>query len=151
MPDCLVSGEEKIQEDITNGFKPIMVIGTAGDVSTGAVDDLRSLATISKQFDLWFHIDGAYGLPAAVIPAYKSLFDGIQEADSIAIDPHKWLYAPLEAGCTLVKDPNTLTNTFSSHPVYYNFDTAGAEHATNFYEFGLQNSSCSVHLQESIG
>jgi aromatic-L-amino-acid/L-tryptophan decarboxylase len=132
--------EQKIKEDIGSGFKPIMIIGTAGDVSTGAVDDLRSLASISKQFDLWFHIDGAYGLPAAVIPSYKSLFDGIQEADSIAIDPHKWLYAPLEAGCTLVKDPNTLIHTFSSHPVYYNFDTAGAEHATNFYEFGLQNS-----------
>ncbi|HSB94160.1 MAG TPA: pyridoxal-dependent decarboxylase, partial [Flavitalea sp.] len=136
----IISLEAKIKEDIASGYRPIMVIGTAGDVSTGAVDDLRSLASICKQFDLWFHIDGAYGLPAAVVPSYRSMFDGIEEADSIAIDPHKWLYAPLEAGCTLVKDPNTLVNTFSSHPVYYNFDTAGAEHATNFYEFGLQNS-----------
>jgi glutamate/tyrosine decarboxylase-like PLP-dependent enzyme len=68
------------------------------------------------------------------------MFAGIQHADSIAIDPHKWLYAPLEAGCTLVKDPNSLINTFSSHPVYYNFDNQALEHTTNFYEYGLQNS-----------
>ena len=132
--------KETIKQDIESGFQPIMIVGTAGDVSTGAVDDLQSIASVCKEFNLWFHIDGAYGLPAAVIPSYKSLFSGIQEADSIAIDPHKWLYAPLEAGCTLVKDPNTLINTFSSHPVYYNFDNQALEHTTNFYEYGLQNS-----------
>jgi aromatic-L-amino-acid/L-tryptophan decarboxylase len=132
--------ERTIQADLTNGCQPIMVIGTAGDVSTGAVDNLSGIARICKTYDLWFHIDGAYGMPAAVIPALKDVFDGFQEADSIALDPHKWLYSPLEAGCTLVKDPNQLLETFSSHPVYYNFDQGDEVQSQNYYEYGLQNS-----------
>jgi aromatic-L-amino-acid decarboxylase len=132
--------EETIKEDIKNGCKPIMVIGTAGDVSTGVVDNLKNISAISKKFDLWFHIDGAYGIPAAVIPSLKGLFEGVSEADSIALDRHKWLYSPLEAGCTLVKNPQHLIDTFSSHPEYYNFSTTEGEIAQNYYEFGLQNS-----------
>jgi glutamate/tyrosine decarboxylase-like PLP-dependent enzyme len=132
--------EQTIIADLGNGCKPIMVIGTAGDVSTGVVDDLRGIAAVCKKYDLWFHIDGAYGMPAAVIPELKSLFDGIQEADSIALDPHKWLYSPLEAGCTLVKDPNHLIETYSSHPVYYNFSTSDEVKTQNYYEYGFQNS-----------
>lgn len=131
--------EQTIKNDLQNGCKPLMVIGTAGDVSTGAVDDLKGIAAICKNYDLWFHIDGAYGIPAAVIPELKTLFTGIEEADSIALDPHKWLYSPLEAGCTLVKDSNHLIETYSSHPVYYNF--GNDEPLTqNYYEYGLQNS-----------
>jgi aromatic-L-amino-acid decarboxylase len=132
--------EQTIKDDLKNGYKPIMVVGTAGDVSTGAVDDLRALGSICKTYNLWFHIDGAYGIPAAVIPELKTMFDGIEEADSIALDPHKWLYSPLEAGCTLVKDPNHLIETYSSHPVYYNFDNTGDVPMQNYYEYGLQNS-----------
>ncbi|CAM3330654.1 pyridoxal phosphate-dependent decarboxylase family protein [Zobellia roscoffensis] len=131
---------ETIEEDVKNGFKPIMVIGTAGDVSTGVVDDLKGISTICKDYDVWFHIDGAYGVPAAVIPKYKDLFNGLSEADSIALDPHKWLYSPLEAGCTLVKNPQHLIDTYSSHPEYYNFSKDENEIAQNFYEYGLQNS-----------
>jgi glutamate/tyrosine decarboxylase-like PLP-dependent enzyme len=129
-----------IDEDRRSGKHPFLVIGNAGDVSTGAVDDLASIATICKANDLWFHVDGAYGIPAAVIPAYQHLFNGITEADSVALDPHKWLYAPLEAGCTLVKNPQHLTDTYSSHPVYYNFDSHAEEPILNFYEYGFQNS-----------
>ena len=132
--------EQQIKKDVKKGCKPIMVIGTAGDVSTGAVDDLKTIAVICKANNLWFHVDGAYGIPAAVIPALKPLFQGIEEADSIALDPHKWLYSPLEAGCTLVKDPNHLTETFSSHPVYYNFGNHEEALTQNYYEYGLQNS-----------
>lgn len=132
--------EKAIKEDIGNGCQPIMVIGTAGDVSTGVVDDLKGIASICKTYSLWFHIDGAYGVPAAIVPKYKGLFDGIAEADSIALDPHKWLYSPLEAGCTLVKDPQHLLDTYSSHPEYYNFSQHKDEVAQNFYEYGLQNS-----------
>ncbi len=132
--------EETIKEDIANGFKPIMIIGTAGDVSTGVVDNLRGISTICKDYDLWFHIDGAYGIPAAVIPKYKNLFEGLSEADSIALDPHKWLYSPLEAGCTLVRNPQHLIDAYSSHPEYYNFNKGENEFAQNFYEYGLQNS-----------
>ncbi len=131
---------QTIKSDLKNGKKPFLVIGNAGDVSTGVVDNLSEIAAICKANDLWFHIDGAYGIPAAVIPAYKNLFDGIQEADSIALDPHKWLYAPLEAGCTLVKNPQHLIDTYSAHPVYYNFDTNADEPSLNYYEYGFQNS-----------
>ena len=132
--------ETTIQKDLRSGYHPLMVIGTAGDVSTGAVDDLKAIATLCKTYELWFHVDGAYGLPAALVPELKPLFAGIEEADSIAIDPHKWLYSPLEAGCTLVKDSHHLTDTFSSHPVYYNFDSHDEYVAHNFYEYGFQNS-----------
>ncbi|MEO6720636.1 MAG: GNAT family N-acetyltransferase [Ferruginibacter sp.] len=131
--------EQTIKQDLKNGCKPIMTIGTAGDVSTGVVDDFRGIAAICKTYDLWFHIDGAYGVPAAVIPELKDMFQGIEEADSIALDPHKWLYSPLEAGCTLVKDPTHLIETYSSHPVYYNFDKDGTK-TQNYYEYGFQNS-----------
>ena len=131
---------QTLDEDIKQGLKPFMVVGTAGDVSTGVVDDLAGIAAICKKYDLWFHIDGAYGIPAAAIPEYKQLFEGIVDADSLALDPHKWLYAPLEVGCTLVKNPQHLIDTYSSHPVYYNFGTSEDEPSLNFYEYGFQNS-----------
>lgn len=131
---------QTIASDLASGKKPFLVVGNAGDVSTGIVDNLAKIAEVCKRFDLWFHIDGAYGAPAAVIPEYKNLFDGMQEADSIAIDPHKWLYAPLEAGCTLVKNPQHLTDTYSAHPAYYNFDNSADEPYLNYYEYGFQNS-----------
>lgn len=131
---------QTIDTDIKSGKNPFLVIGTAGDVSTGVVDNLSAIAAICRTYDLWFHIDGAYGMPAAVVPELKMLFDGISEADSIAIDPHKWLYCPLEVGCTLVKDPQHLIDTFSSHPIYYNFGSNDEEPSLNYYEHGLQNS-----------
>jgi glutamate/tyrosine decarboxylase-like PLP-dependent enzyme len=79
-------------------------------------------------------------MPASAVPQQASLFEGISDADSIALDPHKWLYSPLEAGCTLVKDPNHLIQTYSSHPVYYNFNNDGEPSVRNFYEYGFQNS-----------
>ena len=131
--------ESTIHADKEQGHQPMMVVGTAGDVSTGAVDDLQGIADICHRYGLWFHIDGAYGAPAAALPELKEIFAGMHHADSIALDPHKWLYAPLEAGCALVKDPNHLLATFSSHPEYYNFSTD--EYPTlNYYEYGMQNS-----------
>ncbi|MEM5565086.1 aminotransferase class V-fold PLP-dependent enzyme [Psychroserpens sp. AS72] len=130
--------ELAITSDIKDGHDPFFVVGTAGDVSTGTVDDLEGIASICKLYDLWFHVDGAYGVPANILPELEMTFKGIKDADSIAIDPHKWLYSPLEAGCTLVKNPKHLVDAYSSHPEYYNFATENAEQ--NFYEYGLQNS-----------
>ncbi len=132
--------ERVIQDDVKNNLKPMMIIGTAGDVSTGAVDDLKGIGILCQKYDLWFHIDGAYGMPAAILPELKDSFQGLELADSIALDPHKWLYSPLEAGCTLVKNPKHLTDTFSSHPEYYNFDHGKEGSSHNFYEYGFQNS-----------
>jgi aromatic-L-amino-acid/L-tryptophan decarboxylase len=128
-----------IAQDKNEGLFPFLVAGTAGSVGTGAVDQLKELAAICKKYECWFHVDGAYGGFAAALPELKNLFQGIELADSIAIDPHKWLYSPLEAGCTLVKNENALTDAFSFHPTYYNFD-GEEEPQTNFYERGLQNS-----------
>ncbi len=132
--------EELIIKDQEDGLQPLMVVGTAGDVSTGAVDHLKGISQICKKYNIWFHIDGAYGIPAAILPENKAMFDGVAEADSIALDPHKWLYSPLEAGCTLVKDPRHLIDAFSSHPEYYNFRENGNEDAPNYFEYGFQNS-----------
>ena len=132
--------EQTIKDDLENGHQPFMVVGTAGDVSTGVIDNLEAIAATCKTHDLWFHIDGAYGIPAAVIPELKALFNGVEAADSIALDPHKWLYSPLEAGCTFVKNPKHLIDTYSSHPDYYNFDLTEEGGSLNFYEYGLQNS-----------
>lgn len=129
-----------IKADLERGYQPFMVVGTAGDVSTGVVDDLEAIASVCKTNDLWFHIDGAYGIPAAIVPELKERFKGVKEADSIALDPHKWLYSPLEAGCTLVKNPKHLIDTYSSHPEYYNFSLSEEGGALNYFEYGLQNS-----------
>ena len=95
-------------QDIEAGDRPVMVVGNAGSVSTGAVDPLPELAALCREFDLWFHVDGAYGGLAAVLPDAPAALAGLREADSVAVDPHKWLYAPLEAGCALVRDAEKL-------------------------------------------
>jgi len=98
------------------------------------------MAVICHEYDLWFHVDGAYGGFAAAVPEAPSDLRGLGQADSIAIDPHKWLYSALEAGCVLVRNPATLIDTFSYHPTYYKFEEATEEGPTNFYEYGPQNS-----------
>jgi aromatic-L-amino-acid decarboxylase len=132
--------EEQILEDEKQGYLPFIVIGTAGSVSTGVIDPLDKITAVCKMYNLWFHVDGAYGAPAAAVPEVSHLFKGLEHADSIALDPHKWLYSPLEAGCTLVRNPQHLSDAFSFHPVYYNFNGKGGEPVLNFHENGFQNS-----------
>jgi glutamate/tyrosine decarboxylase-like PLP-dependent enzyme len=131
---------EQITEDRRNGFEPAVVIGTAGSVSTGAIDPLREIAALCREESLWFHVDGAYGAPAAMLDDGPAELRAIESADSVAIDPHKWLYAPLEAGCALVRNPRALHNAFAFHPPYYTFDGAADDPPTNFHEWGPQNS-----------
>ena len=131
---------EKIEEDKKRNVVPLMVIGTAGSVSTGAIDPLPEIASICREQKLWFHVDGAYGGFAAMLPDASSDLKALSLADSVAVDPHKWLYAPLEAGCTLVRKPELLKETFSFHASYYRFDETGGEPPVNFHEFGPQNS-----------
>jgi aromatic-L-amino-acid/L-tryptophan decarboxylase len=132
--------EQQIIADRADNYLPFLVVGAAGTVSTGAIDPLPEIAAICRKYDLWFHVDGAYGAPAAVLPDASPELLGLREADSIALDPHKWLYSPLEAGCALVRDPNHLLETFSHHPAYYNFDGTQEDPPINYYEYGLQNS-----------
>ncbi|TMD61590.1 MAG: aspartate aminotransferase family protein [Chloroflexi bacterium] len=135
---------KQIQEDREAGDLPFLVIGTAGTVSTGAVDPLPELAGICQEYGLWFHVDGAYGALAAILlnegdDEVPADLRGIREADSVAVDPHKWLYAPLEAGCALVREAGHLRDAFSYHPPYYNFDEDSTA-SINYYEYGPQNS-----------
>ncbi len=132
--------EKQIREDIRDGYTPFLLVGNAGTVSTGAVDSLRKLSAVARKHDLWYHIDGAYGGFAAIQPDAPDDLKAISEADSVAVDPHKWLYAPLEAGCALVRNPQLLHNTFSFHPPYYRFDDNKEEALINYHEFGPQNS-----------
>jgi aromatic-L-amino-acid/L-tryptophan decarboxylase len=130
--------ERQIGEDRAAGSWPFLVVGTAGSVSTGAVDPLPEIAAVARRHGLWFHVDGAYGAPAAALPEASADLKALALADSVALDPHKWLYMPLEAACTLVRDPAALMQTFSYRPRYYHFDEA--DDVTNFYEHGPQNS-----------
>jgi glutamate/tyrosine decarboxylase-like PLP-dependent enzyme len=127
---------QQIANDRELGHRPFLVVGTAGTVSTGAVDPLAEMAALCREHDLWFHVDGAYGAVAARAPGAPESLSGIVEADSLAVDPHKWLYAPLEAGCALVRDPETLRRAFSYHPAYYHFDPQ----VVNYFDYGPQNS-----------
>ena len=128
--------EDQITADRRNGDRPFLVVGTAGTVSTGAVDPLDEVAAACRRHDLWFHVDGAYGALAARVDGAPESLGALREADSVAVDPHKWLYAPLEAGCVLMRRPEDLPRTFSHHPNYYHFDTE----VTNYFERGPQNS-----------
>jgi aromatic-L-amino-acid decarboxylase len=129
-----------IEEDRARGDRPFLLVGNAGTVSTGAVDAFPRLAAIAREHDLWLHADGAYGAPAVVSEEAPPALCGIAQADSVAVDPHKWLYAPLEAGCALVRHPGALRDAFSYSPPYYRFDGEEEDPRTNFFELGLQNS-----------
>jgi len=132
--------DQQIVEDLAKGHAPFLVVGTAGSIATGSIDPFSEMAKICRQYNLWFHVDGAYGAPAAVLPELAESFKGLSEADSVAIDPHKWLYSPLEAGCILVRNEQSLIDSFSFHPEYYNFAGAADDPGTNYLDFGLQNS-----------
>ncbi|MGH7493484.1 MAG: pyridoxal phosphate-dependent decarboxylase family protein [bacterium] len=127
---------KQIRADRESGEHPLIVVGTAGSISTGAIDPLHEIASICREEDLWFHVDGAYGGMAAMLPDAPRDLQGLSEADSVAVDPHKWLYAPLETGCALVRDPEKLRAAFAYHPPYYHF---GVE-AINYFDLGPQNS-----------
>lgn len=96
--------EHQIEQDMKDGLTPFMIIGNAGTTNTGSIDDLLSLANIAKRHHLWYHVDGAYGLPARRIPSLKAQFEGIEQADSVIINPHKWMYVPFEASCVLLRE-----------------------------------------------
>ena len=128
--------ERRIAADRDAGALPFLAVGTAGTVSTGVVDPLADMAAVCRRHDVWFHVDGAYGALAARVPGAPADLRALSEADSVAVDPHKWLYAPLEAGCALVRRRGDLLRAFLYHPSYYHFD----HEVTNYFDYGPQNS-----------
>ena len=129
-----------IAEDRKAGFQPACVIGTAGTVNTGAIDDLQALADLAAEENLWFHVDGCIGALIAIAPANAHRVAGIERADSIALDPHKWLHAPFEAGCALIRDAKAHRSTFAVTPEYLQTTTRGVASANWLHEYGLQTS-----------
>src|ERR671933_2517692 len=107
-----------VADDRAAGREPFCVVATAGTTSTGAVDPLAELADLCAAEDLWLHVDGAYGAPAALAPSGRALLGGLERADSVVLDPHKWLFQPYEAGCALVRRPGLLEETFTMDGAY---------------------------------
>jgi glutamate/tyrosine decarboxylase-like PLP-dependent enzyme len=131
--------EKQVLEDRNNGFTPICVIGVAGTTNTGAVDPLGELAEFCRHQGLWFHVDAAYGGPAARTKLVGDFFRGLEQADSVVVNPHKWLYVPAEAGCILVRDAAALRHTFQVAADYLKKEKdAGVEAPIDFKDYGPQ-------------
>ncbi len=109
---------EAMEEDRGEGRQPRFIIATAGTTNTGAVDDLEGLARLAADREAWLHVDGAYGAPAALCPAGKTALAGLELADSLVLDPHKWLFLPYDVGCLFVSRPGALAGAFSMRPEY---------------------------------
>ena len=126
-----------VAEDRAAGFTPIAVCANAGATNTGAIDPLDAVADFCEKERIWFHVDAAYGGFAVLTESGRRMLRGIERADSIALDPHKWLFQPFEAGCLMVKDGRRLEAAFSVQPEYLQDTQLGREHP-NFADRGLQ-------------
>lgn len=127
----------QILEDLRVGFRPLAVVASAGTTSTGAIDPLDAIAQVARQNHVWFHVDAAYGGFATLTDRGHELLRGIEQADSVVLDPHKWFYCPIEAGCVLVRDGRKLFETFHILPDYMR-DVEREEREVNFCDYGLQ-------------
>jgi aromatic-L-amino-acid decarboxylase len=134
--------ESMIAEDRKAGYRPLAVVGSAGSTNTGSIDPLERIAEICRREDLWFHVDGAYGAPAIMTDRYRDALAGLALADSVAVDPHKWLQIPVEAGVALVRDQSLLRDTFSLVPSYLRTDGGedGVEGPISFAQLGFQQT-----------
>jgi len=126
-----------IAKDRLEGLQPFCLIATAGTTNTGTVDPLSDISKICKSEDIWFHVDAAYGGAAILASNGKELLKGINKADSITVDPHKWFYQPYEMGCLLVRNHKWLKSTFTEKPEYLR-DIEGNTSEINFYDHGVQ-------------
>jgi aromatic-L-amino-acid decarboxylase len=126
---------EAVMADVAAGRHPFCVVATAGTTSSGAVDPLAELAELCAEHGLWLHVDGAYGAPAVLCPAGRAALRGLERADSLVLDPHKWLFQPYELGCVLVREPGLLERTFALEGDYLR-DVTGGE--VNFRDRSLQ-------------
>ena len=132
---------QKIEADRREGLRPFCLVGSAGTVNTGVVDPLSELADVAAEFDLWFHVDGAYGAPGSLDERKKHLFAGLERADSVSLDPHKWLYVPVDAGCLLFHDADAARAPFSAEDADY-IKTHGYadEEAFAFWDYSVELS-----------
>ncbi|MFT4664146.1 MAG: aromatic-L-amino-acid decarboxylase [Gammaproteobacteria bacterium] len=129
---------EAIESDLQAGNKPFIVVGTSGTTSFGSIDPLAEIATICKKYKLWFHVDGAYGALAILSDKARPLFKGIEHADSITFDPHKWLYMPQSASCVLFRNMNQPEAAFVIDDDYVYEDKEATKSGIDFSDFGPQ-------------
>jgi aromatic-L-amino-acid/L-tryptophan decarboxylase len=133
--------KEAIRKDKQAGLRPFCVIGNAGTVNTGALDDLQALAEICRKEGLWFHVDGAFGALARIAPELRHLVSGIEQADSLAFDLHKWMYMPFEVGCILVREEEAHRRAFSLTPDYLTHAARGLAGGSHWFsDYGVQLS-----------
>jgi glutamate/tyrosine decarboxylase-like PLP-dependent enzyme len=138
-PDSL---DDLITADLAAGQTPMAVVASAGTVNTGAVDPLEDVAEICRQRDVWLHVDGAYGAPAVLTARYRDRLQGLARCDSLALDPHKWLYVPVEAGLVLIRHADAMRASFSLVPPYLRTmgGTSGVGGPPWFSEYGFQQT-----------
>ena len=137
-----------VAADRKAGRVPICVVGNAGTVNSGAIDDLDAVADFCNSENLWFHVDGAFGATAAISPTLKPLLRGMERADSLAFDLHKWMYMPYDVGCALVRPAESHRQTFSVQAAYLDHEDRGlAGGPMWFKEYGLELSRCSRALK----
>jgi aromatic-L-amino-acid decarboxylase len=129
-----------IEQDRAAGFRPACVIANAGTVNTGAIDDLAGLAGLAAQEDLWLHVDGCIGAFLAIAPDNAYRVAGIEKADSVALDPHKWLHAPFEAGCALIRNGAVHRASFAVTPEYLETTSRGLASGLWLHDYGLQTT-----------
>lgn len=129
-----------VESDIEDGRVPFCVVASAGTVNTGAIDDLDAVADLCAKHDIWFHVDGAYGAFGALDPDKADAFSGMKRADSIALDPHKWLSVPFDCGCVLVRDGQNLRDTFSLIPAYIRGTDSDSSDVGSPHEYSFQLS-----------
>jgi glutamate/tyrosine decarboxylase-like PLP-dependent enzyme len=132
--------EEMLTRDKTEGIKPVCIVGLAGTTNLGAVDDLEALSKIAKREGCWFHVDAAYGGGLLLSHLYPDVLKGLHLADSVTIDPHKWFYAPLDAGAILVKEHNRLTASFGIQHAYLTDQSKHKSDRYQFYVHGFEQS-----------
>src|SRR5215216_576697 len=130
----------KITADLEAGYIPFCVVGNAGTVDSGAVDPLTEIREVANRFQLWMHVDGSYGAFAILADSARKLFAGMEQADSIALDPHKWLYLPVDVGCVIYRDPETARAAFAHEAEYTRMFGEQADEAFVCWDYGPELS-----------
>ncbi len=128
---------EQVARDRNEGYAPACIVGVAGTTSTGVIDPLEDLAAVARENDCWYHVDAAYGAPLAFSSKHKPKLQGIEHADSITFDPHKWMFVPFSCGAVLVRDGGrVLRDAFDMSPEYLSEDRGGADVEFDFFRYG---------------
>jgi len=146
LPNALM---KELAKDQYNDVLPVAIVANAGTTSTGAIDPLKLIGKLAREYNIWFHVDGAYGLPGILDPEVRDLYDGLEMADSVIVDPHKWLGAPVGIGATFVRDRSLLQRAFTQQISDYlegSFAHTKAENSMDgggipYYDFGVELSA----------